>query len=112
MDPEVVNQVNVQIERLFKAKFIITTRYVTWLFNSVPIIKKNSKLHVCIGFKIRNNVTPKDKYPTPIADIFIYSTVGNYIRSFIDGHFGYNIIFIIEDKVNKPTFSFPRLLGT
>lgn len=54
------------------------------------MIKKNSKLCVCIDFKNLNNITSKDEYPIPVADILVDSAIGNAILNFMDGHLGYN----------------------
>lgn len=67
--PEVMSKIKEEIERLLKIKFISTTRYVEWLANIVPVIKKNVTLRVCIDFKELNNVTPKDEYPMPVAEM-------------------------------------------
>src|ERR1044072_8749530 len=49
--PEVVLKVKEEIERLLRSKFIRTARYVDWLANIVPVIKKNGTLRVCIDFR-------------------------------------------------------------
>ena len=41
---EVELKVNEEIDKLLKAKFIRPTRYVQWLENIVPMMKKNGKL--------------------------------------------------------------------
>src|SRR3954469_16825446 len=38
--PEVMEKIKIEIERLLKSKFIRTARYVEWLANIVPVIKK------------------------------------------------------------------------
>ena len=68
MANEVILKVKEEIERLLKAVFIRTARYVEWTSNIVPIIKKNGKLRVCIDYRDINRATPKDEYPMPIAD--------------------------------------------
>ena len=44
MSKEAQLKVNEEIEKLLKAKFIRPTRYVQWLANIVPRMKKNGKL--------------------------------------------------------------------
>ena len=34
-------------------------------------MKKNSKLRIYIDFQNLNNVTPKDEYPMPIANMLV-----------------------------------------
>jgi len=57
-----VSKIKEEIERLLKSKFIRIARYVEWLTNFVPVIKKNGTL------RDLNNATPKDEYPTPVAE--------------------------------------------
>lgn len=65
--PEVVTKIKEEVERLFNGKFIWTVRYVDWISNVVPIIKKNGKMCVCIYFVDLNSITPKDEYPMLIC---------------------------------------------
>ncbi|XP_059624663.1 uncharacterized protein LOC132267525 [Cornus florida] len=92
MSSEVMLKIKEEIERLLKAGFIRTVRYVEWLSNVVPVTKKNGKLRVCVDFCNLNNATPKDEYPMPVADQLIDSAAKHEILSFMDGHSGYNQI--------------------
>ncbi|XP_072090484.1 uncharacterized protein [Arachis hypogaea] len=96
--PEINMKIKEEIERLIKAKFIRTTRYVEWVSNIVPVMKKNGKL--------------RDEYFMPIVDILIDYAAGNEILSFMDGYSRYNQIFIAEDDVAKTAFRCPGALGT
>ncbi|GKV11349.1 hypothetical protein SLEP1_g22613 [Rubroshorea leprosula] len=96
MSPEVTLKVKEEIERLLKVGFIKTSRYVEWLSNVVFVVKKNGKLRICVNFRNPNLVTSKDEYPMPIADLLVDGTACHRILSFMDGHSGYNQIFIIE----------------
>lgn len=49
-------------ERFFETKFIWIVRYVDWVSNIVPFIKKNGSLRLCIYFRDLNVFTPKNKY--------------------------------------------------
>ena len=53
-------KVKKEIEKLLKAKSIRPTRYLQWLTNIVPVMKKNGKLRVCVDFRDLNATTPKD----------------------------------------------------
>ncbi|KAM1468070.1 hypothetical protein ACFX2I_033092 [Malus domestica] len=55
-----------ELVRLLKAGFIRTARYVEWLANIVPVLKKNGALRICIDFRNLNLATPKDEYTMPI----------------------------------------------
>ncbi|XP_027347963.1 uncharacterized protein LOC113859366 [Abrus precatorius] len=110
--PEILPKIKEEIERLLRAKFIRTTRYVDWISNIVPVIKKNGSLRVCIDFRNLNTATPKDEYPMPIADMLVDSAAGNEILSLLDGYSGYNQIFIAEEDISKTTFRCLGALGT
>ncbi|CAJ2652047.1 unnamed protein product [Trifolium pratense] len=75
--PEIMTKIKAEIERLLKCKFIRTTRYVEWLANIVPVIKKNGSLRVCIDFRDLNNATPKDEYSMPVAEMLVDSAAGH-----------------------------------
>lgn len=72
-----VLKIKEEVERLLKAKFIRTTRYVKWLSNVVPIFKKNGKLRVCIDFRNLNHATSEDEYLIPTADMLVDTSSGN-----------------------------------
>lgn len=63
--PEIPSNIKEEIKRLMRCKFIRTTRYINWIANIVPVIKKNGTLRVCIHFRDLNVATPKDEYPMP-----------------------------------------------
>ena len=48
MSKEVELKVKEEIEKLLKAKFIKTTKYVQWWANIVPVMKKNGKLIIFV----------------------------------------------------------------
>ena len=95
-----------------KAKFIKPTRYVQWLANIVPVMKKNGKLRVCIDFKDLSAAIPKDIHVMPIVDMLVDSTTNNELLSFMDGFSGYNQILIAIDDISKTAFRCPGSLGT
>ncbi|KAM1789773.1 hypothetical protein ACFX12_033900 [Malus domestica] len=101
-----------ELVRLLKARFIQTARYVEWLANIVPVLKKSGALRICIDFRNLNLATPKDEYTMPISDLLIDAAANHVILSFMDGHAGYNQIFIAEADVHKTAFCCPEALGT
>ena len=101
-----------KIKKLLKAKFIRLTRYVQWLANIVPVMKKNGKLRVCVDFRDLNTATPKDMYVMPIVDMLVDSIANNELLSFMDGFSGYNQILIVVDDIFKTAFKCPNSLGT
>ncbi|WJX67950.1 hypothetical protein P8452_52368 [Trifolium repens] len=105
--PEIMSKIKEEIERLRKSKFIRASRYVEWLANIVPVIKKNGTLRVCIDFRDLNNATPKDEYAMPVAEMLVDSAAGFEFLSMLDGYSGYNQIFIAEEDVSKTAFRCP-----
>ena len=112
MSTEVELQVKEEIERLLEAKFIRTARYVTWLSNIVPVVKKNGRIRPCIDFRNLNLASPKDEYPMPMADLMVDGAARHKVLSFMDGHSGYNQIYINEEDTSKTAFRCPGALGT
>jgi hypothetical protein len=112
MAPDIILKVKEEIERLVVANFIRPARYVEWLSNIVPVMKKNGKLKICVDFRNLNNATPKDEYPMPMADLLVDGVAGYQILSMMDGHSGYNKIFIAEEDVHKIAFRCPGSIGT
>ncbi|CAL8993663.1 unnamed protein product [Prunus brigantina] len=112
MSAEVELQVKEEIVRLVKAKFIRPARYVEWLSNIVPVKKKTGAIRICVDFRNLNLATPKDEYPMPMADLLVDGAAKHEILSFMDGHSGYNQIFIAEEDVHKTAFKCPGSIGT
>src|SRR3954464_3602186 len=110
--PEIHSKIKAEVERLLRCKFIQTTRYVEWIANIVPVIKKKGSLRVCIDFRDLNAATPKDEYPMPVAEMLVDSAAGFEYLSMLDGYSGYNQIFIAEDDVSKTVFRCPGAIGT
>ncbi|KAM2227912.1 hypothetical protein ACFXTI_014671 [Malus domestica] len=101
-----------ELVRLLKAGFIQTAQYVEWLANIVHVLKKSGALRICIDFRNLNLATPKDEYTMPISDLLIDAAVNHAILSFMDGHAGYNQIFITEADVHETAFRCPAALDT
>ena len=75
-------------------------------------MKKNGKLRICVDFRNLNNATPKDEYLMSMTDLLVDGVVGYQILSMMDGHSGYNQIFIAGEDVHKTAFRCPGLIGT
>ena len=104
MTLEATIKVKEEIKRLLKVGFIRIARYVEWLSNIVPIIKKNGKLRVCIDYRNLNSATPKDECHIPVVDLLVDRSAGHSIMSMMDGHSGYNHICISKEDIHKITF--------
>ncbi|CAL9005409.1 unnamed protein product, partial [Prunus brigantina] len=109
---EVQLKVKEEIERLLEAGFIRTAWYVEWLANIVPVLKNTGALRICTDYRNLNLATPKDEYPMPMFDPLVDGAVKHELLSFMDGHAGYNQIFIAEEDVHKTAFRCPSAIGT
>ncbi|BFG30909.1 hypothetical protein CerSpe_171830 [Prunus speciosa] len=109
---EVQLKVKEEIERLLKAGFIRTARYVEWLANIVPVLKRTGALRVCTDYRNLNLATPKDEYPMPMSDLLVDGAAKHELLSFMDGHAGYNQFFVAEEDVHKTAFRCPGAIGT
>ncbi|XP_058786881.1 uncharacterized protein LOC131661365 [Vicia villosa] len=83
------------------------SRYVEWIANIVPVIKKNGSLRVCIDFRDLNAATLKDEYPILVAEMPVGSAAGYEYLSMLDDYSGYNKIFIAEEDVSITAFRCP-----
>ena len=88
MGPDITLKIKEEIEILVRAGFIRPARYVEWLSNIVPVLKKNGKLRICIDFRNINMATPKDEYPMPVAGLLVDGASRYKIISFMDRHYG------------------------
>jgi len=51
-------------------------QHLEWVANTVPILKKNEKIRVCIDFCDLNAACLKDGFSLSITDVMIDSTCG------------------------------------
>jgi hypothetical protein len=101
-----------EVDQLLQAGFIQSCRYADWVSNIIPMEKKNTgKIRICMDFRNLNRAAPKDKYPMPIADSLVDTTLGIRVISFFDGNAGYNQIFMVKEDVSKTAFRCPRFVG-
>ena len=110
-NPNVLDDIKKETERLLEAKFIQPCRYAEWISNVVLVYKKNGELRVCIDFRDLSKATPMDGYPMPIADMLVDAAAGHKVISFMDGSAGYNQIFMAEEDIAKTTFRCPGAIG-
>jgi len=110
-NPNILPDIKAEITKLIEAKFIRQCRYAEWIFNVVPVYKKNGKLHVCTNFRNFNKVTPIDGYPMPVTDFLVDAMTEHRIINFMDGNAGYNQIFMAEEDIPKTAFRCPGHVG-
>ncbi|KAL0549122.1 hypothetical protein IC582_013602 [Cucumis melo] len=106
--PELISQIEEEVNKLIEAGFIREVKYPTWIANIVPVRKKNGQLRVCVDFRDLNNACPKDDFPLPIMEIMIDATAGHEALSFMDGSSGYNQIRMALEDEEKTAFRTPK----
>ncbi|KAK1609279.1 hypothetical protein QYE76_032952 [Lolium multiflorum] len=89
MKAEILVEVKKEIQKMLDAGFIRPCRYAEWIFNVVPVEKKNGRWRVAIDFRNLNSATPKDEYPMPVAETLINAAAGHKVLSFMDGNAGF-----------------------
>ena len=104
MNPNYAKAVKEDLERLFKAGFIVPVDQATWLSPIVIVPKKYDKLRICVDFRRLNAATKKDHYPLPFTNEVLDTVIGYAAYSFIDCFSGYHQVCIHEDDRYKTTF--------
>ncbi|KAA0063776.1 uncharacterized protein E5676_scaffold178G00350 [Cucumis melo var. makuwa] len=107
--PELISQIEEEVNKLIEARFIREIKYPTWIANIVLVRKKNNKLRVCVDFRDLNNACPKDDFSLPIMKIMIDATVGHEALSFMDGSSRYSQIRMALEDEEKTTFRTPKV---
>ena len=78
-------------------------KYPEWLANVVHVPKKDSKVRVCVDFRL-NKASPKNDFPLLHIDMLVDSTTGHSMLSFMDGFSGYNKILMAPEDMEKTSF--------
>jgi hypothetical protein len=106
--PELISQIEVEVNKLIQAGFIREVKYPTWISNIVPVKKKNGQMRVCVDFRDLNNAYPKDDFPLSITKIMVDATMGHRRLTFMDGSSGYNQIRMAPADEEKTAFQTPK----
>ena len=70
--------------------------------------KKDGKLRLCIDYRLLNQQTVRDRFPTPTASDLISSTAGGRLFSKIDLLAGFHQLRVREEDIHKTAFVTPR----
>ena len=103
----VETQIAQEVKKLLAAGFIKPIQHPKWLFNAVPVNKKNGQICCCVDFRNLNKTCPKDEFPLPNIDLLVDLAVGSSMFSFMDGYSGYNQICMAAKDAEKTTFKTP-----
>ncbi|CAM8911187.1 unnamed protein product [Rhodiola kirilowii] len=106
--PELVPEIEKEINKLIDADFIREVKYPTWIANIVPVRKKNGQLRVCVDFRDLNEACPKDDFPLPVTELMIDATTGHEALSFMDCTAGYNQIHMAPEDQDATAFRTPK----
>jgi hypothetical protein len=90
MNPNYVDVVKQDLDKLLNTYFIILVEEATRLSPIVVVPQKNGKLHICIDFKRLNIATKKDPYPLPFMEEVLDMVARHEVYSFLDIFFGYH----------------------
>ena len=88
--PELIPQIETEVNKLIEASFIREVQYPEWITNIVLVKKKNGQIRVCVDFRDLNSACPKDDFLLPITEVMVDATTGHEALSFMDGSSGYN----------------------
>ena len=104
MNPNYVEAVKKDLDKLLAARFIYPTEAASWLLPIVVVPKKNGQLRICIDYRKLNAQTVKDPYPLPYMDTILDEVAGHDMYSFMDGFSGYNQIKLAPEDKQKTAF--------
>jgi hypothetical protein len=107
MHPRKTMAIKVEVEKLLKVGFIYPVPLTEWVFNIVPVMKKQGTIRVCVDYRDLNKASPKENYPTPFIDQIINNCTRSVIFLFMDGFSGCNQINILPSNQHKKKLIFP-----
>ena len=87
INPMLLPVIEKEIKKLFNSKNIVTFIFSKWVYNLVPVRKKNGEIKICIYFRNLNKVSLEDNYPLPKMDHILQKVVGSKRISTMDGFF-------------------------
>ncbi|CAL2271126.1 unnamed protein product [Prunus armeniaca] len=107
--PELLSQIEAEVDKLIAARFIREVKYPTWIANIIPVKKKiTGQIHICVDFRDLNEACPKDDFPLPIIELMVDATTGHEALSFMDGSSGYNQIRMSPEDEELTAFRTPK----
>ncbi|KAG9450365.1 hypothetical protein H6P81_010330 [Aristolochia fimbriata] len=106
--PELVPDIEKEVDKLIAANFIREVKYPSWIANIVPVKKKSGQIRVCVNFCDLNKACPKDDFPLPITELMVDAMTGHEALSFMDGSSGYNQIRMDPKDEELTAFRTPK----
>ena len=93
-----------EVKKQLDLGFLEVSKYPQWVANIVSVLKKDSKVRMCIDYQDLNRGSRKDNFPLPHIDTLIDNTAKHLLFSFMDGFSGYNQIKMALEDMEKTTF--------
>jgi hypothetical protein len=90
MNPNYVDVVKLDLDKLLTTSFMVSVEETTWLSPIVVVPKKNGKLCICINFRKLNAIAKKDPYCLPFTEEVLDMVAKHKVCSFLDRFFNYH----------------------
>ncbi|KAI5436227.1 hypothetical protein KIW84_022626 [Lathyrus oleraceus] len=84
--------------------FLVTSEYLQWVANIVPVPKKDGKVCMCVDYRDMNKASLKDDFPLPDIYMLVANTTKFKVFSFMDGFSSYNQIKMAPEDTPWGTF--------
>ncbi|XP_070040909.1 uncharacterized protein [Nicotiana tomentosiformis] len=81
-----------EVTKKIKAKVLRVVEYPTWLANTVPVLKKDRKVRVCVDYRVLYRASTKDDFSFPNICILIDTNAKHELQYFVDCFTGYHQI--------------------
>ena len=94
-----------EVKKQFDAGFLEVEKYLGWVANIVPILKKDGKVRMCVDYKDLNRASPKNNFSLPHIDTLVANIEKNSLFSFMDRFSEYNQIRMALEDHEKTTFA-------
>jgi hypothetical protein len=107
VNPRKAPAIKEEVEKLLNVGFIYPVPLIEWVFNPVPMNKKQGTINVCMDFRDLNKVCPKYNFLSPFIDQILDECVGSEVFSFMDEFLGYYQIHIKPEDQHKIMFICP-----
>ncbi|KAG9458339.1 hypothetical protein H6P81_002847 [Aristolochia fimbriata] len=106
--PELVPEIQKEVDKLIAANFIWEVKYPSWIANIVLVKNKSGQIWVYVDFHNLKKDCPKDDFPLPITELMVDATTEHEVLSFIDGSSVYNQIRMDPKDEELTGFHMPK----
>jgi hypothetical protein len=96
--------IQVEVNKLLEAGFIMLVDYPSWLANPILVEKPNGSWRMCIDYTSLNKACTKDEYPLSRICQIVDSMASCELLSFLDAYLVYHQISFATDDEEKTLF--------